>query len=456
MGSRGQLQYHRQDWHRFSLSQYYLKKTAMGWFKRKRAKDGGQGHFHRHRTTSHEPPQSHSQSKDLEQFSQQDPVASSPGLPNAEGESFKPEENPEPSMAQEDQPTIDDRIDGKRPNKAEPAEAYQSPQHSPQKEVDALNDVSQRQGADLAPVDQGDQFPPQDKVILLDNTQSQLHDTNSTEARRRRRSLSQSRGDALDSAPEPPPKKSGMRHRLFREENYPPSHKEKATSDRKRQGKESHEQKRRESSAHGQKRLPSEPPSSFPAHSRLAKPQPRPETPQARPELPLARRESFKSTSESPQQKLDPSRLGGGRDPGLARAQIPPQAIETVDTHAWERHLPQSADDATIQLKVLTLFEFIENHVDCYYRDTHTKISQLPVQLAKLQSRYLPSSIPLEDLLVQARYQGPVIKHCLINLFVSGMTADESPLFSLLPEEFTTIPRAIRKNRGEIERKPRR
>jgi hypothetical protein len=437
----------------------------MGWWDRTRSKDGDQGRVRirrKHRTTSHEPPQSNGQSEDSEQLSQKGHVTSSPALSNAECVLSKQEENPESLMTQEDQPTIDDRIEGKHPNtnchvpqQAEPAEAYQGPQLSPQKEVDALNDSSQRQEA-VVLVDQGDQFPPQDKVILLDNTQSQLHDTGSTEVRRRRGSHSQSRGEALDGVQEPSPKKNGTRqiiHRTFREENYAPSHKDKATSDRKRQGKESDEQKQRESSTYGQKRLPPQPPSSYP---RFPKSQPRPETSQAQPELPLARRDSFKSTSGIPQQKFDSSRPGGGRDPDLTRAQVPPQAIETVDTHAWERHLPQSADDATIQLKVLTLFEFIEHHVDGYYRDTRTKISQLPVQLAKLQSCHLPSGIPLEDLLLQARYQGPVIKHCLINLVVSGMVADESPLFSLLPEEFTTIPRAVRRNRGEIKKRPRR
>jgi hypothetical protein len=430
----------------------------MGWLDR--LIDGDQGRLRKPRTTSRDPPQSHGQSKDLEQFSQKGHVTSSPALPNAERVLSKQEENPESSMSQEDQPTTDDRIEGKYPNtipqQAEPAEAYQRPQLSPRKEVNALNDSPQRQET-VVPVDQGGQFLPQDKVVLPDNTQSQLHDTDSIEARRRRRSPSQSRGDVLDSVREPSPKKNGTRqkkNRTNREENHAPSYKEKATSGRKRQGKESHEQKQRESSVHGQKRQPSEPPNSFPVHSRLPNSQSKPETLQARPEL--ARRESFKSTSEIPQQKFDPSRPGGGHDPGLTRAQVPPQAIETVDTHAWERHLPQSADDATIRLKVLTLFESIEYHVDGYYRDTHTKISQLPVQLAQLQSRHLPSDIPLEDLLVQARDQGPVIKHCLINLVVSGMTADESPLFPLLPEEFTTIPRAVRKNRGEIKKRPRR
>ena len=469
MGSRGQLLYYRQDWNR-SLPQHYQKRTsllsllraAMHLWKRNRPKDGDQGRvLHKLRTTSHEPSQSHGQSEDLEQLSQKGHVTSSPVLSNAEYVFSKPE-NAEYSMTQEDQPTMNDRIEGKHPNtnprQVEPAETYQGQRYSPQKEVDAFNDSPQRRER-AVPVNQGDQFPPQDKVALPDSTQSQLHDTDSIEVHRQRRSHSQSRGDALDSVQEPSPKKSGTRQKIrqaFREENYASSHKDKARSNRKRHGKESHEQKQREGSIHSQKRLPQEPPSSFPAHSRHPKAQLRTETLQAQSELPLVRRESFKSTSENPQQKLDPSRLNGGRDPGLTRTQVPPQAIETVDAHAWERHLPQSADDATIRLKVLTLFESIEHHVEGYYRDTDTRISQLPVQLGMLQSHHLPSGIPLEDLLVQARYQEPVIKHCLINLVVSGMTADEWPLFSLLPEDFTTIPRAIRKNRGEIKKRPRR
>ena len=459
MGSRGQLLYYRQDWNR-SLPQHYQKRTsllsllraAMPLFNRNRQKDGDQARLHKSRTTSHEPSQSHNQSKDLEQSPQKGYVTSSSVLSNAEYE-----EDPKSSMTQEDQPTIDDRTEGRHPNtiprQVEPAETYQVPQLSPQKGVDAFNDSSQRRER-VVLVNQGDQFPLQDKVVLPDNTQSQLHDTNSIQVRRPHRSHSQSRGDALDSVQEPSPKKNGMKQkisRVIRDDS-----KEKTASNRKRHGKESHEQKQREGSVHGQKRLPQEPPNSFPAHLRLPKAQLRPETLQAQPELPLVRRESFKSTSEIPQQKLDPSRLNGGRDPGLTRTQVPPQAIETVDAHAWERHLPQSADDATIRLKVLTLFESIEHHVEGYYRDTDTRISQLPVQLGMLQSHHLPSGIPLEDLLVQAWYQEPVIKHCLINLVVSGMTADESPLFSLLPEEFTTIPRAIRKNRGEIKKRPRR
>jgi hypothetical protein len=430
----------------------------MGLFKNKREKDGEQGRVPvrpKHRTTSHEPPQAYDQSKDLENSLPQGHVASSPVTPNTGRACTKQEENAESSIAQEDQPTIDDRGERKQssaiyhvPEKAEPAEAYQEPQLPPQKEGDAVNDSHRRREDDMALVVRGNRFLPQDKAVLLDTAQSRSHDTDSGEVRRRRRSHSQSRSDAFDSAQERSPKRSGVRYvikRTFREENYAPSHKEKATPDRKRQGTESHEQKRMESSAHGQKRPPSEPPSSFPAHSRLAKAQLRPETPQVRSELPLARQESFKSMSERPSRE---------RDPDLTPVQVPPQAIEPIDSHAWERHLPQSADDVTIQHNVLTLFELIEHHVDGYYCDRDTKVSQLPIQLAKLQSSYLPYGIPLEDLLVQARYQGPVIKHCLINLVVAGIAADESPLFSLLPEEFTAIPRAVRKNRGGTPKRP--
>lgn len=434
----------------------------MGFLKRNRPKDGVQGHFPaegKHATTGHEISRGHGQSKDSEQLPPKVNLAPSPVLPNAEHVHRK-QEKPESSMAREDQQTTGDRIEQENPNtichvpqNAELTEGHQGPPFQTQKAVDASNESSQRRDADLVLV------PTQDKMTVPDTTQSQPHDTGSIEARQRRRSHSQSTDESLDKAREQSPKKGRVRHRMkqkHREEIYAPSHKEKATSDRKRPGKESHEEKRRENSAYPQKQLLPQLPSSSPTQSRTDKPQSTPETPQARSELPLVRRDSFKPASGIPPKNSDPSHPGGGRDPGLTRGQVPAPAMGTIDPHAWERHLPQSADDATIQHKVLTLFEFIEHHVDAYYCDTRTKISQLPVQLAKLQSCYLPHGIPIEDLLVQAQYQGPVIKHCLINLVVSGMTADESPLFSLLPEEFTTLPRAIRKNRDEIEKRPRR
>lgn len=114
------------------------------------------------------------------------------------------------------------------------------------------------------------------------------------------------------------------------------------------------------------------------------------------------------------------------------------------DSHAWEQHLLQSTDDKTIQQEVLTLFELIEHHVENYYRDVTADVSAVADnELSKLQSCYLPCSRKVGSVLKETSHPVPVIKHCLIHFVVSGMSSSEEAMFSLLPEEFTALPRAI-------------
>ena len=101
------------------------------------------------------------------------------------------------------------------------------------------------------------------------------------------------------------------------------------------------------------------------------------------------------------------------------------------------------------------MFEFLEHHVEGYYCDVDAKISQTNSDLlTQLQSPYLPYDVPLQELLQHALYQGPIIKHSLIHLVVSGMSCEEPTLFRLLPEEFTTLPRAIRRQAAEARKQP--
>ena len=84
----------------------------MEWVKRNLGRGGGdQGRLRKSRPTSHEPPQSRSRSKDLEQPSPEGHVTSRPVLSDAECMFSKQEENPESSTVQEDQPTMDERLE---------------------------------------------------------------------------------------------------------------------------------------------------------------------------------------------------------------------------------------------------------------------------------------------------------------------------------------------------------
>ena len=121
------------------------------------------------------------------------------------------------------------------------------------------------------------------------------------------------------------------------------------------------------------------------------------------------------------------------------------QEYHARDDHAWERHLPQSADDKTIKQEVMTLFELIDQHVENYYRDVNAYIPAVVAnELSKLPSIDLPRSAA--TLLKDGQNPLPVIKHCLSHLIVDGMSPKERPLFSLLPGEFTALPRAFKES----------
>jgi hypothetical protein len=472
MGSRGQLQYYHQNLNR-SLPQLYRGKrsffkiflSAMAKWKRKRAKDGEQRRLQicdEHRTMDREQAENSGQRRVLEESSQRLQLPPGSGLPRSEDMPQEQETRPRTSITREDQQASDDRI-GEKPaqnagHQSQNAQPVQVPrgQQSQQHKANGPSEHSQLPLSDSTPVQQGHQFQPQGKIAAPETIHSQPYNTDTTQVHPRQQFQSQSTTDAIESAQDPSPKKSGTRSRItqaFRQKSYSPSHEEKASSERKRLEKGSSDRKRLENGPRDQKKLPSDPSTSFSTQLRAEDSKLIPRKSQGRSDVPLARQESSQNTPVFSQKESSPLRNELRPDQASKRA-VPSRSDEDVDTHAWERHLPQSADDATIQHEVLTLFEFIEHHVDDYYYDRHTKISQGTVdQLTELQSPYLPYGLSLEDLLDLARYQTPIIKHCLINLVVSGMSFQEPAPFPLLPEEFTVLPRAIRKETVDTGKK---
>lgn len=286
------------------------------------------------------------------------------------------------------------------------------------------------------------QLQPQGQNPAPKANHSQPYNSDITQAQ------SQSTGNAIHSARDPSPKKGGVTSiitKALRGTFYSSSNEEKASSKPKHLRKRPSHGKRSENGSRDQKKLLPDPPTSYLTQSRADYSQPRPRTSQGQSEGQFTAQGSSQQTQVTPHRESGPSRIEAGDDHGSKRAIVSP-SDEDVENHTWERHLLQSADDATIQNEVLTLFEFIEHHVDDYYCDSRVKISQAIVdQLTKVQSPHLPSEVSLEDLLELARYPAPIIKHCLINLVVSGMSFQESVLFPLLPDEFTVLPRAIYK-----------
>jgi hypothetical protein len=110
---------------------------------------------------------------------------------------------------------------------------------------------------------------------------------------------------------------------------------------------------------------------------------------------------------------------------------------------AWQKHLPQSADDQTIRSAVKTLFDQVELHVENFYRDSAVAMTEsLQAELLRVDSPHLSTSIV--TFLPQARSQTALIKHCLLSYIVASVSTDDDSVQSLLPAEFSTLPRLAR------------
>jgi hypothetical protein len=110
---------------------------------------------------------------------------------------------------------------------------------------------------------------------------------------------------------------------------------------------------------------------------------------------------------------------------------------------AWQKHIPQSADDKTIRSAVKTLFDQVELHVENFYRDSTVQMTDdLQTGLLRVDSPHLPESIVA--LLPRARSQTALIKHCLLSYIVASISIDDNSIQSLLPADYATLPHLAR------------
>jgi len=115
--------------------------------------------------------------------------------------------------------------------------------------------------------------------------------------------------------------------------------------------------------------------------------------------------------------------------------------------HAWELHLPQPADDASLRQAMKTLYDRLELHVENFYSNSSSTTHPPAVDeenwatvVGKLETPYLPSS--LEAMLRQGRAKTTIMKHCIAYLTVSGIDLNSNSSFPLLPTELTSVPQA--------------
>ena len=131
----------------------------------------------------------------------------------------------------------------------------------------------------------------------------------------------------------------------------------------------------------------------------------------------------------------------------------PPRHQGTSDASGtYGNHLPQSADDTTIQQKVRSTLDQIELHVENFYHNSSSTSRPDNVELAKFDSPYLSAS--LDSLLPRSRNNVNIIKHALAQSVTASISTSVRSTRSLLPTEFTLLPNTITSTRSSVTLKP--
>jgi hypothetical protein len=131
-------------------------------------------------------------------------------------------------------------------------------------------------------------------------------------------------------------------------------------------------------------------------------------------------------------------------------APSPEKSTPLVDRrHAWELHLPQPTDDATLRKAMKTLYDRIELHIENFYSDLQVypaahEEAKWSTAIQQVDSPYLPA--PIGTLLQQTKRMTAVMKHSLAHLVISGIDVNANCPFPLLPDEVTATPHAAAKS----------
>ncbi|KAG8527806.1 uncharacterized protein KY384_007960 [Bacidia gigantensis] len=130
-----------------------------------------------------------------------------------------------------------------------------------------------------------------------------------------------------------------------------------------------------------------------------------------------------------------------------------PYEVSEASSSAIPSFLPQAADDRTVQTKAKTLLDQIELYVENFYQDSPKSGSKVAsADLTAFNSPFLENA--LSTLLSQATRSTPFIKHGLAYFITTSLLPMENSDATLLPEEFITLPRALKRTRNSSSQKP--
>lgn len=130
-----------------------------------------------------------------------------------------------------------------------------------------------------------------------------------------------------------------------------------------------------------------------------------------------------------------------------------PISVGPSSNNTFEDHLPQPADDRTVQSNVQTVLDQIELHVENFYQNSSGSVSRLvDADFAPFESSSLPGS--LTKLLQHSPNPVLLIKHALAQFVTSSIALRGSPGTSLLPRDFVLVPKSARSVRRGASTKP--
>jgi len=126
---------------------------------------------------------------------------------------------------------------------------------------------------------------------------------------------------------------------------------------------------------------------------------------------------------------------------------------------SWIPYLRQSVDDKNMVANVREVFVHTEQYVNNYYvnRPRQELPEDFPATLKGMSFPHLAPYTPITDLLRQVHHQDTVIKHCLVSIILSTISLDSDNSYpSLLPLEFTQLPKALQQSTAKERKIPRK
>ena len=117
-----------------------------------------------------------------------------------------------------------------------------------------------------------------------------------------------------------------------------------------------------------------------------------------------------------------------------------------LDAHAWQKDLPQGADDGATRMWIKTLFDQVEQHVENFYKARgHAASEETLSALSKLESPHLRPK--LQDLITRTKDPLALIKHCMFYNVLTSIDFSSSVNQSLLPGDFLAVTQGWKKDR---------